>query len=110
MPNLKIYVDETLYPGLHDRLQAALPPARALLCDALGVDVPACQLAVMPVIAMADLPPVNAEMMILPRADRSRARVTQVAQALQALLGDATGLHVAVRVAFLDPATYVALK
>lgn len=110
MPNLKIYVDETLYPGLHDALAGALAPARALLCEALGVEVPACQLAVMPVIAMPDLPPINAEMMILPREDRTTARMTEVAQALRALLGAATGRHVAVRVAFLDPATYVALK
>lgn len=110
MPNLKIYVDETKFAALHDRLQGALEPARALLCSALGVDVPACQLAVMPVIAMPDLPPINAEMMILPRTDRTRERITEVAGQLRELLAAETGQHVAVRVSMLDPDTYVALK
>lgn len=59
---------------------------------------------------MADLPRVNAELHILPRADRTRDRITEVAGELRVLLGKATGQHVAVRVALLDAATYVALK
>lgn len=110
MPNLKIYVDDTLFPAVRDRLEAALEPARSLLCGALGVDVPACQMAVMPVVAMPDLPRVNAEMAILPREDRTRSRVTEVARRLQTMLAEATGSHVAVRVWFLEPETYIALK
>lgn len=110
MPNVKIYVDDRLFPDLRAALDGALLPARSLLCRELGVDVPACQFAVMPVLAMPDLPAVNVELHVLPRSDRTRDRVTEVGLALRGLLGAATGQHVAVRIAFLDAATYVALK
>lgn len=110
MPNVKIYVDETLYPECRDAIAAALRPLRALLCQELGVDPPACQFAVMPVMAMADLPRVNVELHILPRPDRTRDRVTEVCTALRQMLTAATGTHVAVRASMLDAATYVALK
>src|SRR5689334_2330987 len=110
MPNLKIFVDETLYPECRDRLAAALGPIRSMLCDELKVEVPACQLALMPVLAMADLPRVNAEMQILPRPERTRDHMVAVSRRLQDMLSSATGAHVAVRVTSLDPQTYIALK
>ena len=110
MPNVKIYVDETLYPACRDRLAAALGPLRDLMCREFGVEVPACQFAVLPVMAMADLPPVNVEVMLLPRPERTRQAVTRVGLTLREILGLATGAHVAIRVAFLDPETYIALK
>jgi hypothetical protein len=72
MPNVKLYVDETLLPGCRAGLIAALPGLRTMLCDALKVDVAACQFAVIPVIAMPDLPRVNVEMHILPHPDRTK--------------------------------------
>lgn len=110
MPNVKIYVDETLYPGCRDRLAAMLGPARDLLCRELAVDVPACQFAVLPVLAMPDLPRVNAELLLLPRPERTRAAVTRIGTTLRDMLAEATGTHAAIRVAFLDPETYIALK
>src|SRR3569833_4287701 len=83
MLNLKIFVDETLYPECRDRLAAALGPIRTMLCDELKVEVPACQLALMPVLAMADLPPINAEMQILPRPERTRDHMLAVSRRLQ---------------------------
>jgi hypothetical protein len=110
MPNLKIFVDETLYPECRERLAAAMEPIRTMLCDALKVDIPACQFALMPVMAMVDLPRVNAEMQVLPRPERTRDRMTAVSRRLQDMLRSATGTHVAVRVVSLDPETYIALK
>ncbi len=110
MPNVKIYVDETLYPACRDRLAAALGPVRDMLCRDFAVDVPACQFAVIPVMAMPDLPRVNAELMLLPRPERTREAVLRVCAALREMLGTATGTHTAIRVAFLDPETYIALK
>ena len=110
MPNLKIFVDETLYPECRDGLAAAMEPIRAMLCHELKVEVPACQLALMPVLAMADLPRVNAEMQILPRPDRTRDHMISVSRRLQDMLSSVTGTRVAVRVTSLDPATYIALK
>lgn len=110
MPNVKIYVDETLWADRHDALGAVLAPLRDLLCRELSVDVPACQFAVLPVMAMADLPRVNVEIAILPRPERTRDLVTALGRQVQALVAEAAGTHAAVRVSALDPVTYVALK
>lgn len=110
MPNVKIFVDETIYPACRKEIAEALNPIRDMLCERLKVDVPACQFAVMPVGAMADLPRVNVEMQILPRPERTREAVLEVCRKLKEMVGAATSTHVAVRVVSLDPETYIALK
>lgn len=110
MPNLKIFVDDTLYPDCRSALAQALGPIRDMLCKDLRVDVPACQFAVLPVGAMPDLPRVNVEMALLPRPERTREAILAVCGKLRAMVEDATKTHVAVRVTALDPETYIALK
>jgi hypothetical protein len=110
MPNVKIFVDDSLYPAVRVPLVAALGPIRDMLCRELAVDVPACQFAVMAVGGMADLPRVNIEMAILPRPERTRDRILAVCADLRNMVQAATGTHVAVRVTSLDPETYIALK
>ena len=110
MPNVKIYVDEVIYPLCRDRLPAALAAVLIMLCHDLTVDRPACQIAVIPVLAMPDLPPVNVEMQIMPRSERTRAVLLGVCAKLRDMVGAATGTHVAIRVTTLDPETYIALK
>jgi hypothetical protein len=110
MPNVKIFVDEVIYPSCRGRLPAALGPILDMLCHDLDVDRPACQLAVIPVLAMPGLPPVNVEIAIMPRPERTRAVLLGVSTKLREMLGAATGTHVAVRVTTLDPETYIALK
>ncbi len=110
MPNVKIYVDERIYPRCRDALAASLAPMRDMLCHDLTVEWPACQFAVMPVLAMADLPPVNVELQIMHRPDRTRAVLLDICDRLRAILQSATGAHVAIRIVTLDPDTYVALK
>ncbi|MBY2924308.1 hypothetical protein HF259_23195 [Rhizobium leguminosarum] len=110
MPNIKIFVDDTLYPRVREQLANTLRPVRDMLCHDLSVDVLACQFAVLPVGAMEDQPRVNVEMSILPRQERTRDLLLSVCAKLSAMVGDATGTHVAVRVTSLDPHTYIALK
>jgi hypothetical protein len=110
MPNVKIYVDEALYAGCREGLAGVLGPLREMLCDELQVAAPACQFAVLPVLAMSDLPPVNVEVQIMPRPDRSRALLLRVAETLREMVGAATQAHVAIRITTLDPETYIALK
>ena len=110
MPNVKIYVDDAIYPQRRDRLVATLAPLRDLLCREFAVDVPACQFALMPVAAMPDLPRVNVEMAILPRPERTRERILSVGRQMREILEEASGTHVAIRVTALDPETYVAMK
>ncbi len=110
MPNVKIYVDEAIYPTCRDRLAAALGPVLDMLCHDLTVERPACQMAVMPVLAMPDLPPVSVEMQIMPHPERTRAALLVICAKLRELVGAATGTHVAIRVTTLNPETYIALK
>lgn len=110
MPNLKIFVDHSLYPTVRAPLERALGPIRDMLCADLDVPAPACQVAVMPVLAMPDLPRVNVEIQILPRPERTREMVTAVCIRLRGLVEAATQTHVAVRASALDPETYIALK
>ena len=110
MPNVKVYVDETLLPDCRGALSAVLHPLRALLCQSLRVEVAACQFAILPALVMADLPRVNVEIHILPHPDRTREKLTALAQTVQTMIGDATGTHAAIRIALLVPEGYVALK
>jgi hypothetical protein len=109
MPNVKIYVDEVIYPLCRGRLSSALSPILGMLCNDLTVDRPACQMAVIPVLAMPDLPPVNVELQIMPRPERTAVLLT-VCEKLREMVGAATGTHVAIRVTTLDPESYIALK
>lgn len=110
MPNVKIFVDETQYGAVKSGLIAVLPDLRAMLCEAFDVEVPACQMAVIPVLGLPDQPPINVELHLLAKPERSRAAVQAAGVRVRDMIGAATGQHVAVRFAALDPATYVALK
>jgi len=110
MPNLKIYIDEIHYPQLRDGLAAALDDLRAILCARLEVTPEACQLAVLPVMAIPGQPELNAELHLMPRPTRTRERLQEVGTAIRDRLGAASGFGVAVRIAQLDPGTYLALK
>ena len=110
MPNVKIYVDDALYPDCREKLANALGPIRDMLCRDLMVEVPACQFAVIPVCAMPDLPRVNVEIQIMPKSERTRHVVLAVCANLRDMVQAATDTHVAIRVMALDPETYIALK
>lgn len=108
MPNVKIYVEQAVMAEHGAAILAALPDLRAMLCAELAVDHAACQFAVMPVQGLMDQPLINIEMMILPRPDRTRDKITHVAQQMRAIFAPVG--HAAIRIAQLDPASYVALK
>ncbi len=111
MPNVKLFVDETLWPRRADALRAKLAPMRELLCRELDVPVAACQLAIAPVWGMEDQPNLNIELSILPRPDRTRTKLEGLGGELRALFAPAVGeARIAVRFSALDPETYVALK
>lgn len=110
MPNIKIYIDEARFDEVRPAVADMLPGLRTLVCDRLKVDVSACQIAVVPVLAMTDQPAINVEFHILPRADRSREVLRDLAIAVRECIGNACDLTVAVRIATLDPASYVAMK
>lgn len=107
MPNVKIYIDEACYDAVRPTVSGLLPELRAMLCRLLEVPPAACQFAVLPVLALPDQPDINVELHLMPRP---RDRLEQVAAGLRDSLSRVSGLTVAVRIALLDAATYVALK
>ncbi|MBP1847581.1 hypothetical protein J2046_005865 [Rhizobium petrolearium] len=110
MPNMKIYVDETLPEASVTSLKSALLPIREMLCVELKVDTSGCQFAVLRVAGLSDQPQVNVELMILPKPDRTQETIRDVCRKLREMVAEASGLRVAVRAAALDPQTYIALK
>ncbi|WP_284778013.1 hypothetical protein [Agrobacterium sp. lyk4-40-TYG-31] len=110
MPNMKIYVDAGRGAQTVADIRGILQPLRSMLCRELDVDVTACQIVIVDVCGLEDQPAVNAEILLLPRPERSRERITEVCKLIREIIADATGLHVAVRSGMLDPQTYVALK
>ncbi|MAU20131.1 MAG: hypothetical protein CMH13_06320 [Martelella sp.] len=110
MPNVKIFIDEAQYGAARDRLAAFLPDMRTSLCSSLSVGNEAFQLAIIPVLGLPDQPQINVELSLLERPDRTHGMVTEVAGQLREQIGHVTGQSVAVRIAMLDPKTYVALK
>lgn len=112
MPNVKFYVDERHFAQLRPALADAMPDIRAYLCEALKVGPAACQFAAIPVCGMDDQPQINAELFLMPNAERSRPRLTEIGEGLRARLQalSPANLPVAIRIHALDPATYIALK
>lgn len=110
MPNLKIHVEDSLWLARGAELRGALPSIRGLLSDRLAVPPAACQLALIPVWGLEGQPQINAELHILPRPERTADLLRALAADLRATIAQAAPSEVAVRIAQLDPATYVALK
>ena len=110
MPNLRLSIDRDAPADVRARLAAGLVDVRAILIDRLPAERAACQLAVVEVAALPDQPGINAELFVLPNAQRTRARLEEVGAALRDHLHALTGLTVAVRIAHLDPDTYVAVR
>ncbi|MGB0661491.1 MAG: hypothetical protein ACPGNV_15105 [Mangrovicoccus sp.] len=108
MPNLKLFVDRSAPASAN--LGETLGPLRDLLCQKLDVPPAACQLAVVEVIGLADQPQINAELHIMPGPARTRELLSSLATEIQSVLAEFCDVSVAVRIAQLDPETYVALK
>lgn len=107
MPNMKLFADATLDTAA---LATQLSPLRDLLCDRLSVPPSAVQMALIPVTGLPDQPGINAELHILPRPDRTRETLGDLAAAIRDLLATTVTTQIAVRIAQLDAETYVALK
>lgn len=110
MPNVKLFADHLLLHDCGQSLENRLPALRDLLCDRLGVTLSACHIVVIPVRALQDQPPVNVELHILPRPERTTGRIREICAEIKDIVSDVTGKPTAVRCAMLDPLTYVALK
>jgi len=110
MPNVKIYVDDTVLAARGAEIRALLPTLRDRICAELSVPLEAAQVAVLPVIGLSDQPLANLEFQYLATAERSPDMIRRACAIFRDLLAGAIGSTPAVRATPLDPQTYVALK
>ena len=110
MPNIKLFVDQSLLATRDAEARTLLGPLRDMACHELSVPAGACQLAIIGVLGLSDQPLVNMEFQYLATPERTPERIRQVCAAFRDLLSAALGVTPAVRATPLDPATYVALK
>ena len=110
MPNIKIYVNESVLTVLKPELIAALEPLREMIIGHLDVPKSACQVAIVSILGLQDEPALNVEMHIMPGQKRTRKSLEALGAAIQGMLNEATGSKIAFRCAQLDPETYVILR
>ena len=110
MPNIKIFVDETVFAARRDALRSTLGPLRESVCTELAVKPEACQIAVIPVMGAEGQALANMELQYIARPERTPERIRAACTVFRALLEGAIGTLPEVRATPLDPSTYVALK
>lgn len=110
MPNVKIYVEDTIWQARAAELRGTLRPVREILCTGFGVTPAQCQLAILPFDGLVDQHPVSAEIHILKLPGRTREQMAEVGGLVKDEISAATLSTVAVRLLALDPDVYVTLK
>lgn len=110
MPNFKIFIDQSVGQPRILALQAQLGVIRALLCSKLAVPPSGCQLAVVPVLGLAEQPLANAELLYLRRPERTQTLIAELCQDLRRLIEEPLGLSPAVRAMIIEPENFVGLK
>jgi len=110
LPLLKIYVDEAMGPEQTDRLAAALPALRELVCRELKVDASICQFSIITVRGLSDQAQLTVEIQLLPKSERSRDLLLDVCGRVREALLEATQERAAIRVNTVDPVTYITMR
>ncbi|WP_072051227.1 hypothetical protein [Pluralibacter gergoviae] len=110
MPNVKIYIDSQCVDPTQQSISEVLPSLRRILCDSLDVSESACHIVVINVLGLVGQPPLNLELAILPKPERTRRVLEELAGELRTVLSQALHCQAAIRISHLDPSTYIALK
>lgn len=110
MPNLKIFVDESIGAEGKSRLLGALPAMREFLCRELEVDPSLAQLAIVPVFGLSDQALLAVEIQILPKPQRTREHLHSTCETLRDTLRALVDVKTAIRVTIVDPANYIVMR
>lgn len=110
MPLLSIAVDDGIWRAQRQRILAALPPIRDMLCTKLCVGLEVSHLSVVPVFGPQDQMLVNGDLRILGKDGRGQDVLDDVAATLQSMLTEATGTPSSVRITTMDRARYFAKR
>jgi hypothetical protein len=110
MANVKFFIDQAVMRDKDAVLDGVMAQMRALICDRLEVAPGACQFAALAVRSLPDQPPVNVELHILAKPDRTPEKLRALCLLLRDQVSDALSVKVAIRCAQLDAASYIAIK
>lgn len=110
MPNLKIFVDQSVGAETTERLHAVLPSLRELMCRQLDVPIALAQFALVPVLGLDDQAQLAVEMQILPKPERTREHLVSTCEALREALRAVADVKTAIRVTTVDPANYLVMR
>lgn len=106
MPNVKIYVDDTMLAGVAERSDTVLVALRSFICEALGVTEAACHIVLVGVKSPAGQTPVNVELVLLRRQDRTSEIMAAFCGRLRDLMAEWLGCHTAIRCTLMDTDLY----
>lgn len=110
MPNLKIFLDESVGGEVRQQLHAGLPKLRDLMCRELNVDIPLAQFVIVPVLGLPDQAQFSVEMQILPKAERTREHLVRTCEVLREALCEIADVKIAIRVTTVDAANYLVIR
>jgi hypothetical protein len=83
LPNIKIYVNESVLTVRKPELIAALEPLREMIIGHLDVPKSACQLAIVSIVGLEDEPALNVEMHVMPGGKRTQKSLEALGAAIQ---------------------------
>ncbi|WP_417729457.1 hypothetical protein [Roseovarius sp.] len=109
MPNVKIYVEESLLAARHNNFKAMLKPLRDTLMAEFSAPQSVCHLTLVPALGLEDQTRVLVDVHYLSMPERTPEMAEQAAQALRAVVVRETGEKPAVRAISLGADIYVAL-
>ncbi len=72
MPNMKIYVDHSIWEGKAGPLARSLPVLKSMMCDTLGVPIKAAHVIIIQTIGADNQPLVSAEVQTFASEQRSK--------------------------------------
>lgn len=106
VPNVKVYVDEGVLPAVQDRSDTVLVGLRRFLCEALGVTEAACHIVLIGVKSLPGQTPVNVELVLLRRQDRTGDTMTAFCSRLRDLMTEWLGCQTAIRCTLMETDLY----
>lgn len=106
MPNVKIYVDESVLAGVEERSDTGLVALRRFLCEALGVTEAACHIVLIGVKSPTGQTLANVELVLLRRQDRTSEMMTAFCSRLRNLMTDWLGCQTAIRCTLMETDLY----
>jgi hypothetical protein len=110
MPNVKVYMDDTLLAGQSQAAGTLLAVIRRHLCETLGVTEAACHIVALGVVSIPGQTQVNIELALLRKPDRSRDAVAKLCSQLRDLAAGLMQVPAAVRCALMEPEFYIVAR